>query len=99
MQELVLQGRDRLEPLREDAPPDSAPQRGRRVLAEVEAVLAEHSLEQEGELDLFEVVVGRRVLARTRRFPRGADRSSSFYLYSQTRISERSWSVSTGFVM
>jgi hypothetical protein len=34
--------------------------------------MAVHPLEQEGELDLFEVVVGRRVLAYTRRFPRGA---------------------------
>jgi hypothetical protein len=67
VQKLVLQGRDRLQPFREDTPPDAAPQRGRRVLAEVEAVLPEDSLEQQGELDFFEVVVSRRVRARTGR--------------------------------
>ena len=72
MQELVLQGRDRLEPFREDASPHTASERGRGVLPEVEAVLAEHPLEEEGELDLLEVVVGRRMFAYTRRFPRGA---------------------------
>src|SRR6266568_8076021 len=69
VQEPVLQRRDRLQPFGEHTAPDAASQRGRGVLAEVEAVMAEDSLEQQGELDFFEVVVNRRVLARTRRLP------------------------------
>ena len=65
------------------AAPEPPLQRRRRVLAEVEPVAADDRLEQEGDLDLLDVAR----LGRHR------------YWYSQTRISESSWSVSTGFAM
>ena len=59
-----------------------------RVLAEVEAVLPVDAFEQQLELERLEIQppLGRLALRVS-------------YLYSHTRISERSWSVSTGFVM
>jgi len=46
VQELLLERGDRLEAFRMHASPDSSPQRGWRVLTEVEAVVAEDSFEQ-----------------------------------------------------
>ena len=73
--------------LRVHATPHTALQRGWRVLAEVEAVLAVDALEQQLELERLglQPPLGRRLLM--------------LYLYSHTRISESNWSVSTGFVM
>ena len=81
------QAGDRLLALCVHAAPDAPLQRGRRVLAEVEAVLVEDAVEEQLELDRLEVQP-----------PLGALLLHS-YPYSHTRISESSWSVSTGLVM
>src|SRR6266850_2255302 len=73
VEQLVLEGRDCGEALRVDSAPDTPPERRGRVLPEVEAVLPKHPCQQEGELDLLEVVAGRWVLAGTGR-PAGCDR-------------------------
>src|SRR4029079_2927071 len=66
-------------------------QRRPRVLAEVEAVAAEHRLEQEVDLELLEL----RIRRRKQRVRAGW----GCQWYSHTRIRDKSWSVSTGFVM
>ena len=73
VEQLVLESRDRGEAFRMDAARDPPPERRRRVLTEVETVLAEYTLQQERELDLLEVVAGRWPLARAGR-PVGCDR-------------------------
>ena len=55
VQEQVLQSRDRLHLLAFHPPAHAPPQRGRRVLAEVEAVAAVDSFEQELDLDPLEL--------------------------------------------
>src|SRR5262249_25334048 len=91
VEELVLERRDGREALGVHAAPDASPERRRCVLAEVEAVPAEDAFEQERELDLVDAVALGRVLLDLE--------SHLSYLYSQTRISDSSWSVSTGFAM
>src|SRR4029077_9999388 len=49
VEKLLLQGGDRLEAFRMHAPPDSSPERGWRVLTEVEAVGAGDSFQEESE--------------------------------------------------
>ena len=85
----LLQPRDRVEPLGPDPPPDAPLQRGRRILAEVEPVAPVDRLEQQLELEALELGVAGDV-----RVPVGVG-----HRYSHTRIRDRSWSVSTGFVM
>ena len=85
----LLQARDGVEPLGPDPPPDAALQRRGRVLAEVEPVAPVDRLEQQLELEALELGVAGDV-----RLPVVVG-----YRYSHTRIRERSWSVSTGFVM
>jgi hypothetical protein len=73
-----------IELLRADPLPDPPLQRRRRVPAEVEAVAPLDCLEQEVQLEPLEL----RVLRRSFFDPA--------HLYSHTRMSETSWSVSTG---
>ena len=56
VQEQVLQRRDRLDLLAVHPPAQPPPERGRRVLTEVEAVAAVDRLEQEVDLDLLELL-------------------------------------------
>jgi hypothetical protein len=51
----VGEGGDGLEPLLVDAPPDAPPERRKRVLAEVLAVLPVNRLEEQPELDVLEL--------------------------------------------
>jgi hypothetical protein len=55
VQEERLELGDGLDALAVHPPPQPAPQRRRRVLAEVEAVAAEDPLEEQLDLDLLEV--------------------------------------------
>src|SRR4029450_7467836 len=66
MEELLLERRQRPQPLGVNATPDPPPQRGWGVLTEVEAVPPVDAFEQELELDLIEVVTRRRLLDRKR---------------------------------
>jgi hypothetical protein len=75
-----------------NALPEPAPDRCVRIGAEIKPVVAEDSLQQQLDLDPLEIgleplPVG---IASRRRFR---------YLYSHTRSSDNSCSVSTGFVM
>src|SRR5581483_6993815 len=81
------QRRDRAQPFLPYAPPHAPAQRRERVLPEVVPVVAVDALEQQPELDRLELELRSRLVR------------APLYWYSHTRINDRSWSVSTGFVM
>jgi hypothetical protein len=87
VEDTLRQRRDRGQLLLANPPPHAPPQRGGCVLAEVVPVVPVNALEEQLQLDPLEIEL------------RFRPRRCSLYWYSHTRISERSWSVSTGFVM
>ena len=92
MKEAVGERGDRAQLLRVHTPPNTPAQRGEGVLAEVVPVVPVDALEQQPKLECLELQ-----LLRCGAGPRRI--RGRVYWYSHTRISERSWSVSTGFVM
>ena len=97
MQHQRLQIRNGLHSLSLDPAPESAPDRGVGVRTEVEAVMPVHRLEQQLDLDAFQLrIVFRRRPGQLPDHPSGL---RLVHRYSHTRMRLRSCSTSTGFVM
>src|SRR4051812_15461244 len=89
----LLQRAHARKPFLLDSLPQPATDRCVCVSAEIEAVVAEDSLQQQLDLDSLEIGLERLPFGLALGF------RSRCYLYSHTRRSERSCSVSTGLVM
>src|SRR4029077_20055299 len=92
VEDALEQARDAGQALGLDPPPNATAERRPRVAAEVEAVCLVDARGQEVDLDRLEVPSPFRLASITH----GAGAS---YSWSQTRISERSWSTSMGLAM